>query len=147
MQQIAVLASGSSHRRVEWKKKNRFSSLYTFCLTRLAISKEIFFSNTKLVFKEGGQPERLDKYRYCPISFLFSFYFFFFLEEKLRIELRCSTENCPVRIDRGSIRMEDTFLGLSRSKILTIHNRSNYIVKYKWMQLESIEADNERREQ
>ncbi|XP_048264437.1 hydrocephalus-inducing protein homolog [Bombus terrestris] len=67
-------------------------------------------------------------------------------EEKLRIELRCSTENCPVRIDRGSIRMEDTFLGLSRSKILTIHNRSNYIVKYKWMQLESIEADNERRE-
>lgn len=140
MQQIAVLASGSSHRRVEWKKKNRFSSLYTFCLRRLAISKEIFFSNMKLVFKEGGQNERLDKYRYCPISF-------FFLEEKLRIELRCSTENCPVRIDRGSIRMEDTFLGLSRSKILTIHNRSNYIVKYKWMQLESIEADNERREQ
>ncbi|XP_017761797.1 PREDICTED: hydrocephalus-inducing protein homolog [Eufriesea mexicana] len=66
--------------------------------------------------------------------------------EKLRIDLRSSAESCPVRIDRGSVRMEETFLGLSRSKTLTIHNRSNYIVKYKWMLLESAEADNERRE-
>lgn len=43
--------------------------------------------------------------------------------------------------------MEETFLGLSRSKTIVIHNRSNYIVKYKWMQLESAEADNERKEQ
>ena len=63
------------------------------------------------------------------------------------MDLRSSAENCPIRIDRGSVRLEETFLGLSRSKILTIHNRSNYIVKYKWMQLESIEADNERKEQ
>ncbi|KAK1122967.1 hypothetical protein K0M31_008605 [Melipona bicolor] len=66
--------------------------------------------------------------------------------EKVRIDLRSSAENCPIRIDRGSVRMEETFLGLSRSKILTIHNRSSYIVKYKWMQLESIETDNERKE-
>ncbi|KAK9306551.1 hypothetical protein QLX08_002752 [Tetragonisca angustula] len=66
--------------------------------------------------------------------------------EKVRMDLRSSAESCSIRIDRGSVRMEETFLGLSRSKIFTIHNRSNYIVKYKWMQLESIEADNERKE-
>lgn len=38
-------------------------------------------------------------------------------------------------------------MGLSRSKTVLIHNRSNYIVKYKWMLFESVEADNERKEQ
>ncbi|XP_026670103.1 hydrocephalus-inducing protein homolog [Ceratina calcarata] len=66
--------------------------------------------------------------------------------EKLRVKVRGSAENCPIRIDRGTVRMEDTFLGLSRSKTITIHNRSNFIVKYKWMQYESAEVDNERRE-
>ncbi|XP_076763164.1 hydrocephalus-inducing protein [Xylocopa sonorina] len=65
---------------------------------------------------------------------------------KLRIDLRSSAENCPIRVDRGTIRMEETFLGLSRSKILTIHNRSNFVVRYKWMLLENVEADNERKE-
>ncbi|CAL7939799.1 unnamed protein product [Xylocopa violacea] len=65
---------------------------------------------------------------------------------KLRMDLRSSAENCPIRVDRGTIRMEETFLGLSRSKILTIHNRSNFVVRYKWMLLENAEADNERKE-
>lgn len=69
------------------------------------------------------------------------------LGEKLRINVQCSAESFPIRIDRGSIRMEETFLGLSRSKTFTIHNRSDYIVNYKWMLLESAEADNERKEQ
>ncbi|CAK9811305.1 Hydrocephalus-inducing protein [Anthophora quadrimaculata] len=66
--------------------------------------------------------------------------------EKFKIDLRSSAENCPIRIDRGSVRMEETYLGLSRSKVITIHNRSDYIVKYKWMLFESAEADNERKE-
>ncbi|XP_031371217.1 hydrocephalus-inducing protein homolog [Apis dorsata] len=66
--------------------------------------------------------------------------------EKLCIDLQSSAENCQIRIDRGTVRLEETFLGLSRSKTLLIHNRSNYTVKYKWMLFESIEADNERKE-
>lgn len=65
----------------------------------------------------------------------------------MRIDLQSSAENCHVRIDRGTVRLEETFLGLSRSKTVLIHNRSNYIVKYKWMLFESVEADNERKEQ
>lgn len=43
--------------------------------------------------------------------------------------------------------MENTYLGMSRSKILTIHNRSDYIVKYQWMCYESSKKDNERKEE
>lgn len=67
--------------------------------------------------------------------------------EKLRIDLQSSAENCHIRIDRGTVRLEETFLGLSRSKTLLVHNRSNHIVKYKWMLFESAEADEERKEQ
>ncbi|XP_014609402.1 PREDICTED: hydrocephalus-inducing protein homolog [Polistes canadensis] len=67
--------------------------------------------------------------------------------EILRTELRSSAVNCIIRIDRGSVKMEDTYLGMSRSKILTIHNRSDYIVKYQWMCYESSEKDNARREE
>ncbi|KAI4504415.1 hypothetical protein M0802_000886 [Mischocyttarus mexicanus] len=67
--------------------------------------------------------------------------------EILRTELRSSAVNCIIRIDRGSVKMEDTYLGMSRSKILTIHNRSDYIVKYQWMCYESNEKDNAKREE
>ncbi|KAK2576816.1 hypothetical protein KPH14_005450 [Odynerus spinipes] len=66
--------------------------------------------------------------------------------EILRTELRSSAINCTIRTDRGSVKMEDTYLGMSRSKILTIHNRSDYIVKYKWMCYKDSEEDDARRE-
>lgn len=71
----------------------------------------------------------------------------FALGEKLQIDLQGSAENCSIRIDRGSVRMEETYLGLSRSKTLTIHNRSDYIVKYKWMLLKDEDEDNRRKEE
>nr|XP_034173204.1 hydrocephalus-inducing protein homolog isoform X3 [Osmia lignaria] len=67
--------------------------------------------------------------------------------EKLQIDLQGSAENCTIRIDRGSVRMEETYLGLSRSKTLTIHNRSDYIVKYKWMLLKDEDEDKKRKEE
>ncbi|XP_067203900.1 hydrocephalus-inducing protein-like [Linepithema humile] len=66
--------------------------------------------------------------------------------EKLRLVLRSSAINCMIRFDRGSIRMEDTYLGLSRSKTLTIHNRSNYIVRFQWMRFKDKDADVQRKE-
>ncbi|XP_076237948.1 hydrocephalus-inducing protein-like [Calliopsis andreniformis] len=67
--------------------------------------------------------------------------------EKLGIHVRCSAQNCPVRIDRSSIRMEETYLGLSRSKVVTIHNRSDYIVKYKWMLLKDATTDDQQKKE
>jgi hypothetical protein len=43
--------------------------------------------------------------------------------------------------------MEDTYLGLSRSKTLTIHNRSDYIVKFQWMRFKDKVADTQRKEE
>ncbi|XP_043251739.1 hydrocephalus-inducing protein homolog [Colletes gigas] len=67
--------------------------------------------------------------------------------EKLGIDVRCSAQNCPIRVDRSSIRMKETYLELSRSKTLTIHNRSDYIVNYKWMLYKDMDTDIQRREQ
>ncbi|KAL6255306.1 hypothetical protein P5V15_013646 [Pogonomyrmex californicus] len=61
--------------------------------------------------------------------------------EKLCLALRSSAMNCTIRINRSSIRIEDTYLGLSKSKILTIHNRSDYIVKFQWMRFKDSAAD------
>ena len=55
--------------------------------------------------------------------------------------LRSAAINSTIRIDRRSIRMEDTYLGLSRSKVLTIHNRSDYVVKFQWMRFKDNDTD------
>jgi len=68
-------------------------------------------------------------------------------EEKLCLKLRSSATNCTIRIDRGSIRIENTYLGLSRSKVLTIHNRSDYVVKFQWMRFKDNETDVQRKEE
>ncbi|XP_014477568.1 PREDICTED: hydrocephalus-inducing protein homolog [Dinoponera quadriceps] len=67
--------------------------------------------------------------------------------EKLCLLLQCSSANCTIRIDRNSVRMEDTYLGLSRSKVLTIHNRSDYIVKFQWMCFRDKNNDAQRRDE
>lgn len=65
--------------------------------------------------------------------------------EKLCLTLRSSAINCTIRIDRGSIRMEDTYLGLSRSKVLTVHNRSDYVVRFQWMHFKDSDTDVQRK--
>ncbi|EFN63971.1 Hydrocephalus-inducing protein [Camponotus floridanus] len=67
--------------------------------------------------------------------------------EKLCLTLQSLAINCTIRIDRASIRMEDTYLGLSRSKLLTIYNRSDYIVKFQWMRFKDKNTDIQRKEE
>lgn len=43
--------------------------------------------------------------------------------------------------------MDDTYLGLSRSETLTIHNGSDYVVRFQWMQFEDKNADEQRKEE
>ncbi|XP_078052178.1 hydrocephalus-inducing protein homolog [Augochlora pura] len=65
--------------------------------------------------------------------------------ERLGIDVCCSARNSPIRVDRSCFKIEETYLGLSRSRILTIHNGSDHIVKYKWMLLVDSDADEQRR--
>ncbi|XP_011879969.1 PREDICTED: hydrocephalus-inducing protein homolog [Vollenhovia emeryi] len=67
--------------------------------------------------------------------------------EKLCLTLQSSAINCTIRIDRGSIRMENTYLGLSRSKVLTIHNRSDHVVRFLWMRFKDKDTDVQRKEE
>ncbi|XP_066585113.1 hydrocephalus-inducing protein homolog [Prorops nasuta] len=65
--------------------------------------------------------------------------------ETLSIDLHSSAVNCVIEMDRSNIRMEETYLGTSRSEVLTIHNRSSYIVHFEWMRYKDKEADQEKR--
>ncbi|RLU21574.1 hypothetical protein DMN91_005947 [Ooceraea biroi] len=67
--------------------------------------------------------------------------------EKFCLTLRSSAINCTIQIERDSINMEETYLSLSRSKILTIHNRSDYIVRFQWMRFKDTDTDTQRREE
>jgi len=66
--------------------------------------------------------------------------------EKLCLTLRSSAINCTIEFDTDNVKLEETYLGLSRSKILTIHNRSDYVVKFQWMRYEDEKTDIQRRE-
>jgi hypothetical protein len=66
--------------------------------------------------------------------------------EKLCLMLRSSAINCTIEFDTDNVRLEETYLGLSRSKILTIHNRSDYVVRFQWMRYEDEKTDIQRRE-
>lgn len=70
-----------------------------------------------------------------------------YIGECICLKLRSSAINCTIRIDRGSVRMEDTYVGLSRSKMLTIHNRSDYIVRFQWMRFKDRDADMQRKQE
>lgn len=42
--------------------------------------------------------------------------------------------------------MDDTFLGLTTTKVYTIRNNSDYQLKYRWMKYKNIEDDKARKE-
>lgn len=57
------------------------------------------------------------------------------------VDLHCSAENVPIRLMENFIKMEDTCLGLTRSRAITICNESDYIVNFKWVRNRSSEED------
>ncbi|XP_033221021.1 hydrocephalus-inducing protein homolog [Belonocnema kinseyi] len=66
--------------------------------------------------------------------------------EIVRLDLQASAVNSNIRLERGCLKMEDTYLSMSKSKPLTIHNKSDHIVKFSWMKYKDSEEDEKRRE-
>lgn len=64
----------------------------------------------------------------------------------VRMHVQAVAVNCNVRIDRAHLEIEDTYLDMSRSKVVTIQNNSDYIVEFEWKQNLSSDADDELRE-
>ena len=46
--------------------------------------------------------------------------------------LHGSTENASVFLDEDRIWFEDTFVGLSRLRTVTLRNKSEHIIPFKW---------------
>ena len=52
--------------------------------------------------------------------------------DEVHINLRGASENSAVRLSRPTITMDPTYLTMSTQKQLTINNRSDVIVKFRW---------------
>lgn len=53
-------------------------------------------------------------------------------EEEVYTQLYGSARDVNVRLDRSSITMEDTFIGLSSQRLVVLHNRSDVVVHFEW---------------
>jgi hydrocephalus-inducing protein len=52
--------------------------------------------------------------------------------EEVYTRLYGSARDTNVRLDRSSITMEDTFIGLSSQRSVVLHNRSDVVVHFEW---------------
>lgn len=52
--------------------------------------------------------------------------------ETVAIQLHGTAQDANVRLDKSSLRIEDTFLGMANQRVATIFNRSDVIVHYRW---------------
>lgn len=52
--------------------------------------------------------------------------------EEVYTQLYGSARDANVRLDRSSITMEDTYIGLSSQRSVTLHNRSDVVVHFEW---------------
>ena len=52
--------------------------------------------------------------------------------EEIYTQLYGSARDANVRLDRSSITIEDTFIGLSSQRSVVLHNRSDVVVHFEW---------------
>ena len=52
--------------------------------------------------------------------------------EEVYTQLYGSARDTNVRLDRSSITMEDTYIGLSSQRSVVLHNRSDVVVHFEW---------------
>ena len=52
--------------------------------------------------------------------------------EEVCAQLYGSSTDVNVRLDRSSLTLDSTYLGLSSQRSVVIHNRSNVVVHYQW---------------
>ena len=52
--------------------------------------------------------------------------------EDVYVDLHGPSENANVRLERGSLRLENTFLSMASQRTVTIHNRSDVIAHFRW---------------
>lgn len=86
---------------------------------------------------------QLSIYFEAPVSGEYNSKLFIFLEtgEKLTVALHGTSENVCVRLDKNSILLDDTFIGLRSCKTVKLINNSTNIISFCWMKNKSIKED------
>jgi hydrocephalus-inducing protein len=90
-----------------------------------------------------------------PIFFLFFFIFdinfhiliIFVLGEDVYITLYGAAQNASVRLDKNTMKMENTYISMANQRTVTIHNRSNVICHFRWTRFSTKEQEDEEKAQ
>jgi len=61
--------------------------------------------------------------------------------EYVYIRLYGAAQDANVRLDKNSIRIENTYISMANDRTVTIHNRSDVIAHYKWTQYATQEEE------
>jgi hydrocephalus-inducing protein len=65
--------------------------------------------------------------------------------ESIFVSLYGAAQDVNVRLEKNSIRLEDTFITMSNQRTVTIHNRSNIIVHYIWKKFATFEEEEQQK--
>ena len=65
--------------------------------------------------------------------------------ENVYIQLYGVAHDANVRLDKNSIRIENTYLSMANQRTVTITNRSNVIANFKWSQFATKEEEAQQR--
>jgi hydrocephalus-inducing protein len=61
--------------------------------------------------------------------------------ETLFVNLYGAAQDVNVRLDKNSIRIEDTYITMSNQRTITLHNRSDIIVHFEWKKYATLEEE------
>ena len=65
--------------------------------------------------------------------------------EDVFVALYGAAQDSNVRLDKNSMRVENTYISMANQRTVTISNRSNVIVHYKWSQYATQEEEDQQK--
>lgn len=65
--------------------------------------------------------------------------------ESVYVSMYGSSQDMNVRLDKNSLRIEDTYITMTNQRTVTIHNRSDIIVHYEWKKFATIEEEEQQK--
>lgn len=71
------------------------------------------------------------------------YYFYFSAGENVYISLYGAAQNSSVRLDKNTIKMENTYISMANQRTVTIHNRSDVICHFRWTKYNTQEQEDE----
>jgi hydrocephalus-inducing protein len=65
--------------------------------------------------------------------------------ELVYVTMYGASQDINVRLDKNSLRIEDTYITMTNQRTVTIHNRSDIIVHYEWKKFATIEEEEQQK--